>query len=103
MLNVINQKFLVLHLVLESQPQDCPNRFRVVVIGKLLDEACHLFIDVGTIQPRLGDCRTRPRAALGPLNARPEAFVIRIEVEKEFVGIDFVARLILLQYCLKKP
>src|SRR6266850_1726632 len=49
MLDVVNQKFLMLHFVLESQPQDCPNRFRVVAIGKLLDEGQHLFIDVGAI------------------------------------------------------
>src|SRR5258708_5132954 len=49
MLDVVNQKFLMLHFMLESQPQDCPNRFRVVAIGKLLDEGRHLFIDVRAI------------------------------------------------------
>src|SRR5262245_30211750 len=49
MLDVIDEQFLMLHLVLETEPNDAKDFFRIIATGKLLDESCHLFIDLGTI------------------------------------------------------
>src|SRR5207244_7710097 len=93
----------MLHFVLEPEPHDRLNLAGIIAVGKLRDEARHLLVDMRAIFPCLSYGWPRARAAFWPLDARAEALVIRVEIEKEFVRINFVSRLILLQHGLEEP
>src|SRR5438105_12102164 len=54
MLDVIDEQFLMLHLVFKPEPQDRLNFFTIAAIGKGLDELRHLLIYVGPVFLRLG-------------------------------------------------
>ena len=82
MLDVVNQQLLMLHLVLEPEPNDRNNLFRIVSRIQKLDTSARRYA-------RDSDCgfdsRTRAGAALRPFNARAKTFVVRIEVEEKLV------------------
>ena len=102
-LDVINQQFLMLHLVFKTEPYDRENRFCIFTSLNTLDESRHVLIDMRAIMPRLFHSRTRARATLRSRHARTEPFVIRVEVKEKLVRVSLVSRLIGLQHRLKKP
>src|ERR1051325_7938099 len=83
MLDVIDEQLLMLHLVLETETNNPQNFFRVVAMGKLLDESRHLLVDVRAILASLSDSRSRTRTALWPLDPGAEAFVVIVAVARE--------------------
>src|SRR5215470_11045098 len=72
MLDVIDEQFLMLHLVFETEPNDPQDLFPIIAMGKLFDESRHLLIDVGAILSGLSNRGARTSAALRPFNPRTE-------------------------------
>ena len=81
-LDVVNQQLLMLHFVLEPEPDYLPNLAGIITRRNSFDESRHLLIDVRAIGSCLRDRRTRARAALWPLNARAETLVVGGEHEQ---------------------
>src|ERR1051326_1438511 len=103
MLDVIDEQLLMLHLVLETKPDDSQEFVSIVTIRKLLDKSHHLLVDVRAILPGFSDCWSRTRAALWTLDSWPEALVVRVEEEQKVFAVSLVSRLKLLEYRLEKP
>src|ERR1043165_3512703 len=93
----------MLHLVLESEPNDAADFIGVTASRKLLDKPRHLLIDVRAILSGFCHSGTRTRAALRPLNPWSEPFVVRIEEEKKIFRVVLVSCLAFLQHRFKKP
>ena len=103
MLDVIDQQFLVLHLMLQSQSNNRENFAGIVTRCQGLNEAHHLFVDMCAIPACFRYRGTRARAAFRPFDAGAEPFVIRIKVEEELFRVRLIARLNSLQHRLEKP
>src|SRR6266404_1199400 len=90
MLDVVNQKLLMLHFMFETKSDEGSNRFRVWQFIERLQKLQHLLIYVFAIRDRIFNRWTRLRAALGALDTRTESFVIGVEVEEIPFRINLV-------------
>ena len=102
-LDVINQQFLMLHLVFETEPHNRKDRLGIIAIRHTFNKSRHLFIDVGAIPQRLFHRRPRTGATFRSRHTRPKSFVIRVEVKEKVFGVDSISRLELLQHRFKEP
>ena len=93
----------MLHLVFEAKPDDRQDTFHLRPVLERLQKREHLLVDVIAISNSVLNRRSRTGAALGPFDARAEAFVIGVEIEEILFGIDVVAGLMRLQERLEKP
>src|SRR5258708_6436656 len=103
MLDVINQKLLMLHFMFETKPDEGSNRFRVWQFVERLQKLQHLLIYVFAIGNRIFNRWTRLRATLLALDTRTESFVIGVEVEEILFRINLVTWQVGPQHSLKKP
>src|ERR1043165_923568 len=103
MLDVIDEQFLMLHLVLKTEPDDPGDLFRVAAMGKLIDERQHLFIDMRAIFSGFRHRWPRTSTALWPLNPRSETLVVRIEEEEKVFAVRPITRLKFLQHRFEEP
>src|SRR6266446_5866831 len=83
MLDVINQQFLMLHLVFKTESHNRKDRLSTIAIRQTFNESRHLFIDVGAIPQSLFHRWPRTCATFRSRHARPKSFVIRVEVKKK--------------------
>src|SRR6185503_8871230 len=104
MLDVVDQKFLMLHFVL------CPKPYKrqklagfSKVIARLTEKVEHSIVDPSSICESVLHSGTRTSAPLVFVDSRAEALVIRIEVIQILVRIDLIARQVFLQQQLEEP
>src|SRR5882724_9526181 len=89
--DVIHKQLLMLHLVLESKPDQGQNRFRIAMFCDRLQKPKHPFVNMIAIGNSLFDGRTRLRAALRPLDTCAKPFIVRIEVEEKLLRVRLIA------------
>src|SRR6266403_2904870 len=103
MLDVVDQKFLMLHFVLCPKPDQRQKFAGLSSVARLIKKLEHSIVDPASIRESILHSGTRTSAPLVFMDSRAEALVIRIEVIQILVRINLIAGRVFLQQQLEEP